>query len=56
MLSDNSWLRLNFISNIRKFFISYRKALESFTLGLQKANQQFEKDFQREISANLSTQ
>lgn len=54
MLSDNSWLRLNFISNLRKYFIAYRKALEGFTIGVQKANQQFEKDFLRDLSTMVN--
>ena len=45
VLNDNTWLKLNFIKNMRTFFNSYKKALESFAVHIQKANSQFEKDF-----------
>jgi hypothetical protein len=38
-------VRLNFVKNLRTFYKSYKKALETFTGTLQKANTQFEKDF-----------
>jgi hypothetical protein len=38
-------MRLNFVKNLRTFYNSYRKALETFSGALQKANAQFEKDF-----------
>ncbi len=30
ILNDNTWLKLNFIKNMRTFFNSYKKALEGF--------------------------
>lgn len=32
ILNDNTWLKLNFIKNMRTFFNSYKKALEAFAL------------------------
>lgn len=37
LLNDNSWIRLNFVKNLRTFFFSYKKALEVFNSSLQKA-------------------
>ena len=45
ILNDNTWVRLNFVKNLRTFYNTYKKALEAFSGTLQKANSQFEKDF-----------
>ena len=45
MLNDNSWIRLNFIKNLRTFVFSYKKALDTLTQSLSKATIQLDKDF-----------
>jgi hypothetical protein len=49
LLNDNTWLRLNFIKNLRTFYNNYKRALETFSSSLLKANNQFEKDFLKSL-------
>ena len=57
ILNDNTWLKLNCVKNMRNFFNSYKKALESFGLNIQKANSQFEKDFiKNSVAYNSSSE
>ncbi len=45
ILNDNTWLRLNFVKNLRTFCNAYKKAFDTFNQSIQKANHQLEKDF-----------
>ena len=47
---------MNFVKNLRTFYNSYRKALETFSGTMQKANAQFEKDFLKTQSQYYSNE